>query len=185
LIRGGLTNFFNPANLATLARLALAPGVALAIFHSRHVAALALFFVLGLTDGIDGPLARRFGWVTAAGAYLDPIADKVLLSTVYICLALRDGLPWWFVAVVFGRDVLILLSAGAALMFTSMRKFQPSVWGKFSTFLQIVAAIAWLSRPAFPCLMLDSIAALLLWPATAATLWSGIHYAWRGAQQLQ
>jgi cardiolipin synthase len=180
-----MASWWNPANLLTVLRLALVPCIAVAILNGRHLAALILFFLAGVTDGIDGPLARRFHWSSRAGAYLDPIADKVLLSTVYICLAAIDALPWWFVVVVCGRDILILLAAGLALAFDRVGKFPPSVWGKLSTFLQIVTAVVWMSRKAFPPLTLDSIATVLLWLTTAATAWSGIHYTGRGAQMLR
>src|SRR5579862_33090 len=145
-----MTRFLNPANLATLLRLALSPYIGALILAGRHVPALTLFLIAGFTDLLDGELARRFAWGTPAGAYFDPIADKVLLSTVYICLAVGGHVPWWFVGVIFGRDVFILLGAGAALAFTPVRKFPPSVWGKFSTFLQILAATAFMVRNAQP-----------------------------------
>jgi len=177
--------FLNPANLATLARLALAPFIALAMSHDRSLQALVLFCIAGFTDIIDGGLARRFGWSTTAGAYLDPIADKVLLSTVFICLALWNALPWWFVAVVFGRDVLILTFSAAALAFTRLRKFPPTIWGKLSTFLQILTAVVWMIVDALPSFTLDSAAQLLTWAATAATVWSGAHYGWRAVHLLR
>lgn len=180
-----MLRFLNPANLATLARFALTPAIALAMAHDRSLQALMLFLIAGLTDVIDGGLARRFGWSTPAGAYLDPIADKVLLSTVFICLALWNALPWWYVAVVFGRDILILGFAAAALAFTTLRKFPPSVWGKLSTFLQILTAIVWMTLAALPSFTLDSAARLLTWISTGATVWSGLHYGWRGIHLLR
>ena len=79
---------------------------------------------------------------TRLGANFDPIADNILLSAIYISLALAPrAIPWWMVAVVFGRDVLILAMAGYGLLFTSLRKFPPSVWGNISTFFQIAAAL--------------------------------------------
>jgi cardiolipin synthase (CMP-forming) len=175
----------NPANLATLARLALSPCIALAMARDRSLLALGLFFIAGLTDIIDGGLARRFGWSTPLGAYLDPIADKVLLSTVFICLALWNALPWWFVGVVFGRDILILASSAVALAFTRLRKFPPTVWGKLSTFLQIVTATVWMTLAAVPSFTLDSAARVLTGLATVVTVWSGIHYGWRGIHLLR
>jgi cardiolipin synthase len=180
-----MLRFLNPANLVTLLRIALVPVIAVCLTGGRHLPGLILFFIAGFTDVIDGALARRYGWNSSAGAYLDPIADKLLLTSVYLCLALAGGMPWWFVALVFARDILILSAAGAALAFTSVRKFPPSLWGKLSTFLQIVAAIAWMTRNAFPTSTLDSIARVLIWPAALATVWSGAHYAWRGAQLLR
>ena len=172
-------------NLVTIVRLVLTPFIAGCILHGRPLAAFWLAVAAGLTDIVDGALARRLGAASAAGAYLDPIADKVLLSTIYICLAIHATFPWWFVAIVFGRDLLILAGAGIALAFTTVRKFPPSVWGKLSTFFQIVAAVVWMGRDAFPTLTLDNIGHLLIFISAAATVWSGLHYAWRGVQMLR
>ena len=174
--------WWNPANLLTLVRLVLTPAIGAAILGERRLTALILFFLAGATDAIDGLLARRFGWITRAGAYLDPICDKVLLSTVYICLAAIGRLPWWFVGIVFGRDILILAAAAFALAFSNVRKFPPSRWGKLSTFMQILTAVVYMAREVAP-LTLDSIAVLLLWLSAATTVGSGIHYAWRAIRQ--
>ena len=115
---------FNLPNLFTLARLVLAPFIASDIL--------------------------RFEISTRVGAYFDPIADKILLSVIYISLGLAGAMPWWMVAVVFGRDALILAMAGYGLLFTSLRKFPPSVWGKISTFFQIAAALVVMGAPASP-----------------------------------
>src|SRR5581483_9418245 len=131
----------NPPNILTLTRLALAPFVVPYILAGRHSTALTLFVAAAFTDVMDGGLARQFGWRTRAGEYLDPIADKVLLSGIYVALAAVRTIPVWFVALIFGRDLLILCSSGAALLLTRLRQFSPSVWGKASTFFQIVTAV--------------------------------------------
>ncbi len=163
----------------------LTPFIADAIVRGRPLVAFWLAIAAGLTDILDGFLARHLGSSSTTGAYLDPIADKVLLSTIYICLAVRNTIPWWFVFIVFGRDLLILAASAFALAFTRLRKFPPSVWGKLSTFFQIVAAVVWMGRDAFPTLTLDNIGYLLIWISTVATIWSGVHYAWRGVQMLR
>ena len=167
-------------NLLTLARLLLTPFVILAIVNGRNIAALVLFACAAITDGIDGMLARRFAQITAVGAYFDPIADKILLSGVYVSLAIMGSVPWWLVIVIFGRDVFLLASSGIALLFTEIRKFQPSVWGKASTFVQIVCAITWMTQNAVNSTALHAFAQTLVWPTAAATIWSGLHYSWRG-----
>jgi cardiolipin synthase len=167
-------------NLLTFARLLLAPFVFAAIWSGQDERALALFACAALTDGLDGLLARRFRQITPLGAYLDPIADKVLLSGVYLSLADRGSVPWWLVAVIFGRDIFLLLSSGIALMFTAFRQFRPSVWGKASTLVQIACALAWMAQNAFHSLALHAFAEALVWPTAAATVWSGLHYSWRG-----
>ena len=168
-------------NLITLLRLLFAPLVAADILDGYNRRAIALFLVAGLTDVLDGLLARKTGESTQTGAYLDPIADKILLSAIYIALGIAHAIPWWMVAVVFGRDVLILGMAAYGLLFTSIRKFPPSVWGKLSTFFQISAALMVMcSRAGFPAPV-----TLAVWLMVGATAWSGIHYAWRGVNLLR
>ncbi len=163
-------------NLVTLLRLLLAPFVAIAILNGSYPLSIGLFFTAGITDVIDGALARKMEDTSRFGAYLDPIADKVLLSVIYLALALVHDIPWWMLGVVFGRDLLILGMAAYGLLFTSIRKFPPSVWGKISTFFQISAAMMVMcARAGIPAPVRLSI-----WLMLAATLWSGVHYAWRG-----
>jgi cardiolipin synthase len=171
---------FNLPNLFTLARLVLAPFVASDILHGRYGHAIILLFAAGFTDVIDGFLARRFEISTRVGAYFDPIADKILLSVVYVSLGFAGALPWWMVAVVFGRDVLILAMAGYGLLFTSLRKFPPSVWGKISTFFQIAAALVVMGARAGISTPVTLALSLML----AATIVSGLHYIWRGMGML-
>ncbi len=167
---------FNLPNLFTLARLVLAPFVASDILHGSYGRAIILLFAAGFTDVIDGFLARRFQISTRVGAYFDPIADKILLSVIYVSLGLAGAIPWWMVAVVFGRDVLILAMAGYGLLFTSLRKFPPSVWGKISTFLQIGAALVVMgARAGIPLPV-----TLALYLMIVGTVVSGLHYIWRG-----
>src|SRR5476649_1891991 len=94
----------NLANLFTLLRLALVPFVIRAILEGSHRTALVLCVVAGFTDIIDGAIARGLGLASQTGAYLDPIADKCLLSGIFLALGSSGIVPWWFVAVVFGRS---------------------------------------------------------------------------------
>jgi cardiolipin synthase len=167
---------FNLPNLVTLARLVLAPFVALDILHGHYSRAIILLFIAGFTDVIDGFLARRFQISTRAGAYFDPIADKILLSVIYISLGAAGAMQWWMVAVVFGRDILILAMAVYGLLFTAVRKFPPSVWGKISTFLQIAAALVVMgARAGIPAPVTLALTLMI-----AGTIVSGLHYVWRG-----
>lgn len=170
----------NAPNLFTLARLILAPFVAAEILGGAYTRAIVLFFIAGITDAIDGLLARRTSTTTRFGAYFDPIADKILLSAIYVSLGAAHAIPWWIVGVVLGRDVLILGMAAYGIAFTSLRKFPPSVWGKLSTFVQIGAALVIMAERAG----VPVPGELALWPLAAATIWSGVHYAWRGFQML-
>ena len=162
----------NAANLLTLLRLALVPFVILAILDGRHTLALALFAGAAFTDVLDGAVARRFSLVTRAGAWLDPVADKCLLSGVFLALAAAGTVPWWLVGIIFGRDFYILAGAATVMLLTPVREFPPSIWGKVSTFVQIVTVVVWMAGNS----------SAMLWPCAAFTIWSGIHYTWRTLQ---
>ncbi len=175
-----MPRWINVPNLITLIRVILVPFVIQAVLAGRHTLALVLFAVAAFTDVLDGAAARQLGVTTTTGAYLDPVADKCLLSGVYLALAVAGIIPWWLVAVIFGRDLYILLAVGILLLLTPVRRFPPSVWGKFSTFVQIVTAVAWLSRNVLEFRVLDSFSWAMLWPCAAFTIWSAVHYTWRG-----
>jgi cardiolipin synthase len=174
-------SWVNLPNLITLLRLAAVPFAVNAILAMRHDVALAIVLAAGLTDTIDGALARRLGTATEAGAYLDPIVDKIFLSAVYITLAQIGAVTWWLVIGIFARDFLILAICGAALLFTKVRRFPPSVWGKASTFLQILCALFIMIGDVRP----DWTAAhALIWPTAILTAVSGLHYLLRAARIL-
>jgi len=162
----------NAANLLTVLRLVLVPFVVLAILDGRHTLALALFAGAALTDYLDGAVARRFGLATPAGARLDPVADKCLLSGVFLALASAGTVPWWLVAIIFGRDFYILAGAATVMLLTPVREFPPSIWGKISTLVQGVTAAAWIAGT-------TGQAQVIVWPCAAFTIWSGVHYTWR------
>jgi cardiolipin synthase (CMP-forming) len=172
-------------NLLTILRLLLAPFIFTAIVTGPHKRALVLFVIAALTDGLDGLLARRINQSTALGAYLDPIADKVLLSGVFLSLAIAGSIPSWLVVVIFGRDLLLLASSGIALLFTAFREFRPSLWGKASTFVQIACATVWMAQNAVDLPWLHTLATSIIWPSAAITIWSGLHYSWRGFRFLK
>jgi cardiolipin synthase len=172
----------NLPNLLTLLRLVLIPFIIEAVLQGRHEFALALFAVAAATDVLDGAAARQLGLTTQTGAYFDPIADKCLLSGVFVALAAARMVPWWLAVVVLGRDLYILLGALTVRFSIGVTKFPPSVWGKISTFVQILTVLVWMGRDAFPNLALNAIASVLVWLCVAITVWSGLHYTWRGVQ---
>jgi cardiolipin synthase len=180
-----MPRWVNLANFFTLLRLALVPFILRDIVDGSHVRALVLFFLAALTDLIDGTLARTISGTTQAGAYLDPIADKCLMSGVFLALGAAAVVPWWFVAIVFGRDIVILLGVLGVMALTSVRKFPPSQWGKLSTFVQIVTAIAWMVRNALPIPVLVAISDATLWVCVAFTLVSGLDYIRRGVHLIR
>src|ERR1039458_10395044 len=141
-----MTRSVNAANLLTLLRIVLVPFVILAILDGRHTLALALFAGAALTDILDGVVARRFRLTTPAGAWLDPVADKCLLSGAFLALACAGAVPWWLLGIIFGRDFYILAGAATVMLLTPVRQFPPSIWGKMSTLVQAVAAAGWIAR---------------------------------------
>ncbi len=167
-------------NLLSLLRAALAPVLAWAILLQHERIGLAVLLLAALTDYLDGWAARKLQVESAVGAYLDPIADKLLLVTLYFCEGLAGYLPAWLVALVFGRDLMILAFAAWALLFTRLRSFPPSVWGKISTGAQIAVGLAVLADPSA---RLDR--GLVLATAAVPTAWSGLHYVWRGIMMLR
>jgi len=169
----------NAANGLTALRLLLAPPIVAAMWAGRHGLALALFAFAAATDVLDGAAARQFDQATPLGAYLDPIADKCLLNAMFLAMAGARMVPWWFVVIVLGRDIYLLLAAAILLRFTSRRKFPPSVWGKASTFVQIVTAIAALAAGMSGQSNLWIPVALIRISAVF-TVWSGVEYTWRG-----
>src|SRR5689334_18876421 len=136
-----MPRWLNIANALTLLRLLLVPLIVRDVLDGRHVQALQIFAVAAITDLLDGYLARRLGLATPVGAYLDPIADKCLLSGIFLALAAASLVPRWLVVIIFGRDLYILAGAIVLLTLTPVRKFPPSVWGKLSTFVQIATAV--------------------------------------------
>jgi cardiolipin synthase len=171
-------------NLLSALRLALAPYLFVLLWRRDYLPALAICIVAGVTDGLDGLLARKLGAHSRLGAYLDPIADKILLSGAFLTLALDGAIEIWLAVLVLGRDALILLFAAGAFLFTkSTRDFPPSFWGKASTAAQIVfilALILHLAGLADATLFAAPFAAivtLLKWLVAALAVWSGLDYA--------
>jgi cardiolipin synthase len=174
--------WLNLANLLTLLRLLLVPFVVYCILTGHRTLGASLFGVAAFTDVLDGAAARALGLATQAGAYLDPIADKCLLSGVFLALAGARLVPWWLVAVIFGRDIYILAAVALVMLFTPIRRFPPSVWGKVSTFVQIATAVLWMASGIFGGRVLAALSAAILWPCAAFTVWSGLDYTWKGIQ---
>ena len=136
-------------NLLTIIRMALIPVFVSLLFYQKFLLALAVFVVAGITDGLDGLLARRFHQQSPLGRILDPIADKMMLVTSFVVLSMRSvyptplpnhlPIPFWVTITVISRDVFILVGAAAINMVSGFRAFRPSFLGKLSTVVQIVA----------------------------------------------
>lgn len=133
------------ANLITLLRIILIPLFVSLLFYQKFGWALFTFFLAGVSDGIDGAIARTFNQSSELGKILDPIADKLLMTTAFVVLSLPNiisgenlPVPFWLTAAVIARDVLIISVAGAIFVATDFRGFRPSFWGKASTLVQVL-----------------------------------------------
>jgi cardiolipin synthase (CMP-forming) len=127
-------------NFITLVRLAALPFFLLSIAEGRFGIALALFVAAGISDGVDGYLARRFQMNSALGAYLDPIADKLLLMSIYVTLGFSNHLPAWLVIAVVSRDILIIGAFLLSWVLSRPVPIHPLLVSKMNTFAQIVLA---------------------------------------------
>ncbi len=166
-------------NILSAARLIAAPYVFVLLWTHGWNAALVWMTIIGATDGFDGYIARRFDAASRLGAYLDPVADKVLLSGAFLTLGLNGTIPVWLVWLVLGRDAVILLFAIGVLLFTRTRRdFPPSQAGKLSTLVQIVYILTVVGAAAghIPA----SLPSVIGWVVVAATGWSSVDYAIRG-----
>jgi cardiolipin synthase (CMP-forming) len=170
----------NLPNLLTLSRVFLVPVVVYFIVNGRYLAGAWLFGAAAATDILDGLAARGMRATSEVGAYLDPIADKCLLSGVYLALAWVRVVPRWLVVIIFGRDLYILSAVGVFMLFTPVRQFPPSIWGKVSTFAQIMTAVAYMAHTIFGTRVLGELSAAMLWPCVAFTVWSGLDYTLKG-----
>ena len=174
-------------NFLTLSRLILAPFVVWQIVSRNPVRSLVLLFVAGLTDLLDGYVARRTNSHSPLGELLDPMADKVLLSGVFLALAWIGTVPVWFVGIVFGRDIFLLLAAGFVMAFTTAPALKPDIYGKASTAFQILTAGVLVAANANGGISssLGKVGIFFLWPAAVLTAFSGLNYAWRGVRLMR
>jgi cardiolipin synthase len=174
-------------NFVTLLRLAIIPGFLYCISEGRHEAALVLFVAAGISDGLDGYLARRFDMKSAFGAALDPIADKLMMMSSYVMLSIpaysgRIHVPPGLTILVISRDFLILLIALLMLLTTNIRSFPPTRIGKTNTVVQILTILAVLCLDLWN---LPRIFATVPFIATAAfTVASGLQYVYLVARRI-
>jgi cardiolipin synthase len=126
-------------NQLTLLRMMFLPFIVIRMLDGHYSWALVLFVLAGFSDGLDGLLARTLKQQTLLGQYLDPIADKLLLSTMFLVLSILHKIPWKFTVVVFSRDSSILAASAVLYAIAGLRDFRPSIFGKANTFAQIAA----------------------------------------------
>jgi cardiolipin synthase (CMP-forming) len=181
-------------NQLTLFRMMLIPFFVVAVLYGEAVWALTLFVLAGLTDALDGLVARVTGQRSALGAFLDPMADKLLMTSAFVVLALPpmpslprfhldNRLPVWLSVLVIGRDVLIVIVALLVNLALRVTRFRPTLPGKIATGVQITTVSLFLlfnalGRPS------EAMQALVVVACLVATVMSGLHYAWHAARHL-
>ena len=168
----------NAPNLLTLARICLAPFLVTTILDGHYAVSFYLFIAAGLTDALDGTLARLLKQRTMLGQYLDPVADKLLLSTLFLVLMHQGLIPARVTVMVFGRDVGILVVAALLYAAAGRREFSPSIFGKANTLAQIAAVAAVLLQQLTTAGWVAWVRTVMLDATMVLTVVSGLHYAW-------
>jgi cardiolipin synthase len=171
-------------NQITLLRLGFIPIFLILISYEEYKWALVILVVAALTDGIDGLLARKLNQRSALGAYLDPIADKLLLSSSFVVLAMAKKVAWWLTLMVLSRDVLLLIVAAVIILISGYRPFPPSIYGKFTTFFQIVFVFSVVLAAAYPYPYWERVNNGLIYTVTAFTVFSGFHYSFEVTRRM-
>lgn len=179
---------FTPANQLTLLRIVLIPAFVILVVYGYLGWALVVFGVAGLTDGLDGLIARRSGQKTSLGAWLDPMADKLLLVSTFVVLTLpgpglANRLPVWLTVLVISRDVVIVLTVAVINLAVGPRTFRPTIYGKVATATYILTAcVAML----FNYLGYHSaVVDVFVYGSLVITLVSGFHYIWHTARAIE
>ena len=164
-------------NQLTLLRMIFLPFIVINVVKHDFKWALALFILAGMSDGLDGLLARTLHQQTLLGQYLDPIADKLLMSTMFLVLSIEGMIPWKYTVVVFSRDVSILLISGVLFMIAGLRDFRPSIFGKANTFAQVAAIFFVLLLLVEPVRWVWIARTIFLRATFIFTIVSAVHYA--------
>jgi len=177
-----------PANQLTLLRMFLIPAFVILVVYGYLGWALIVFGVAGLTDGLDGLIARRSGQKTALGAWLDPMADKLLLVSTFVVLTipglgLANRLPLWLTVLMISRDVVIVGTVAIINLAVGPRTFRPSVYGKIATATYIFTAVV---AMLFNYLGYHSpVVDIFVYASLLITLVSGLHYIWHTSRAIE
>ncbi|MFN2310098.1 MAG: CDP-alcohol phosphatidyltransferase family protein [Gammaproteobacteria bacterium] len=174
---GGPVRASDIPNLITVARLLLVPPIIACLLSERYGWGLVLFVIAGVSDALDGFLAKQFGWHSRLGGLLDPIADKTLLVSCYLALTWQGLLPVWLTALVIGRDLVILVGAILYNALVERLEASPSVVSKLNTLSQLLLVVAELfnyGAQTLPAGWLD----ILVYTVLATTVLSGLDYVW-------
>ncbi|MDO9382455.1 MAG: CDP-alcohol phosphatidyltransferase family protein [Hyphomicrobiaceae bacterium] len=165
----------NIPNLISLGRVILVPIVFWLLLQDQTQMAFVLFVVAGISDGVDGFLAKRYGWTTELGAYLDPLADKLLIVSIFVALGVKAALPSWLVIAVVSRDILIVTGVVLAWVLDRPLRIKPAAVSKVNTLSQILLAGTVLADDGFG-LGLEAARVALVWITGMLTIASLVTY---------
>lgn len=171
----------NLPNYLTLIRIAAIPFFLVLLFSRHYTYALLVFVIGGITDALDGPVARFTNQRTRLGAYLDPLADKLLITSSLVVLSLIDAVPPWLTILVLSRDVIVTLGYGTLYFLVEERmEIQPSLMGKINTFLLLLAITIVLVSLYDPDMITFPVQSYLFLLSAVTTIISGLQYVYRG-----
>lgn len=171
-----LSQVLTAPNQLTLLRMIFVPFIVIHLVDGHYLWALIVFVIAGFSDGLDGLLARRLHQQTLLGQYLDPIADKLLLSTVFLVLSILHKIPWKYTVVVFSRDISILAASVVLFTIAGLRDFRPSIFGKANTVSQVAAVFFVLLRQVQPQVWVWIAEKTFLRATFFFTIISALHY---------
>lgn len=174
---------FTVANQITTLRLIFVPLFAILTINGHYRGALAVLAVAATSDVVDGVVARWFHQQSSLGIALDPIADKLLMTTAYLVLSFRGALPWWLTFIVLSRDAGIVVTALLINLISGYRRFLPTLLGKACTATQVAAVLAAVSERAHVEFVSPGVVRTFVYLAGALTIVSGIHYLIIGRQR--
>lgn len=172
----------NLPNILTILRILMIPLFVYMLVYGHSGWALGIFLTAGLTDALDGAIARLWNQQTTLGRYLDPLADKLLLTSAFVALGVMAWIPFWLLLIVVSRDIILLLGTVVMHLTEGEHDITPSLLGKTTTFVQLVAV-------ALALLMVTGAQvapyfAAAVWLVALVTVVSGLHYLYRGIRRL-
>ena len=171
-----LSQVLTAPNQLTLLRMIFVPFIVIHLVDGRYLWALIVFVVAGFSDGLDGLLARTLHQQTLLGQYLDPIADKLLLSASYFELALHGKITWWLAILVLGRDALLLIASAVIIVTVGYMSLPPSIYGKATTFFEILMVFLVLVLAIRDNATLVAVKDICAYCVAAFVCISGVHY---------
>ena len=170
-------------NALTVLRMLLVPLLALRVLQHDYTAALCITFIAAVSDGLDGLLARRFGWQSRLGGILDPLADKLMLVVSFVVLTLVGAIPLWLTLLFVGRDLVIVAGAVSYHYWVGPFDASPSMLSKVTTVLQLLLVLLMLVRLSELWLAPDSLTLVLIGATALLCVASGLHYVARWGGQ--